>query len=181
MSLNLLSQFATGYRYDDGGVQQVSDLFAPAFFTVAYGFEYHPNPTFHVRLSPFAPRLTVVGRVEWFVPALGATPCGVNPGHSTRWEILAAYVLTELDRNLSANLNLKARYVLLANYDTLDPKRIDHRLYLTLTAKVARFVNVSLNGTALYDYDQDSGTQHSQGLTLGVAYNFQNFIDPPRK
>lgn len=181
LSLNLLSQFAPGYRYDDSGVQQVSDLFAPAFLTAAYGFEYHPNPTFHVRLSPFAPRLTVVGRVERFVPALGATPYGVNPGHSTRWEILAAQVLAELDRNLGANINLKVRYVLFANYQTLDPKRIDHRLDLTLTAKVSRFVNVSLNGTALYDYDQDRAIQYSQGLTLGVAYAFQNFVDPPKK
>ena len=181
LSLNLLSQFGPGYRYDDSGVQQVSDLFAPAFLTAAYGFEYHPNPTFHVRLSPFAPRLTVVGRVERFVPALGATPYGVEPGHSTRWEVLAAQVLAELDRNLSANLNLKARYLLFANYKTFDLNRIDHRLDLTLTAKVSRFVNVSLNGTVLYDYDQDKAIQYSQGLTLGVAYAFQNFVDPPKK
>lgn len=185
-SLNLLSQFAPGYRYDADArgnplPRQVSGLFAPAYFTAAYGFEYHPNAAFSVRLSPFAPRLTVVSRVERFVGAIGDAPYGVNPGHSTHWELLAAQVLANYDKNLSANLNLKARYLLFANYQTLAFDRIDQRLDLTLTAKVARFVNVSLNGTALYYYNQDSAIQYSQGLTLGVAYAFQNFADPPKK
>ena len=186
LSLNLLSQFAPGYRYDTGPTgnplaRQVSDFFAPAYITAAYGFEYHPNPAFHVRLAPFAPRLTVVNRVERFVEAIGPAPFGVNPGHSTRWELLAAQILAELDQNLGANVNLKARYLLFANYETLEFRRLNHRLDLTLTAKVNRFVNVSLTGTALYNYDQDSALQYSQGLTLGVAYAFQNFADPLKK
>ena len=186
VSLNLLSQFAPGYRYDADAngnplPREVSGLFAPAYLTAAYGFEYHPNAAFSVRLSPFAPRLTVVSRVERFVGALGDAPYGVRPGHSTHWELLAAQVLASYDKNLSANLNLKARYLLFADYRTLAFDRLDQRLDLTLTAKVARFVNVSLNGTALYYYNQDSAIQYSQGLTLGVAYAFQNFPDPPKK
>lgn len=185
-SLNLLSQFAPGYRYDADASgnplpRQVSGLFAPAYLTAAYGFEYHPNAALSVRLAPFAPRLTVVSRVERFVGPLGGAPYGVNPGHSTRWELLAAQVLAGYDKNLSATLNLKARYLLFANYQTLAFDRLDQRLDLTLTAKVARFVNVSLNGTGLYYYNQDSAIQYSQGLTLGVAYAFQNFADPPKK
>ncbi|MDB5269152.1 MAG: hypothetical protein JWP58_2192, partial [Hymenobacter sp.] len=55
LSLNLLTQFAPGYKYDtDAGqdrARQVSDFFAPAFITAAYGFEYHPVPYFHLRLA----------------------------------------------------------------------------------------------------------------------------------
>jgi hypothetical protein len=182
LSLNLLSQFAPGYQYDTDAngfdrARLVSDFFAPAFVTAAYGFEYHPASWFHLRLAPFAPRLTVVRRANRFVEALGDTPYGVNPGHSTRFEVLAAQVLAELDKPLSPTVSVKARYLLFANYRNLTPREIDHRLDLGLTAKVGRYVNVALNGIALYDYDQDQEVQFSQGLTLGVAYAFQNFVD----
>jgi len=182
LSLNLLTQFAPGYKYDQdaaGGdrARLVSDVFAPGFITAAYGFEYHPAPYFHLRLAPFAPRLTVVNRADRFVAALGDRPYGVNPGHSTRFEMLAAQVLAEFDKNISPTVNVKARYVLFANYEHLNLQEIDHRLDLGLTAKVGQYVNVALNGILLYDYDQDSSVQFSQGLTLGVAYTVQNFID----
>lgn len=182
VSLNLLTQFAPGYKYDTDAngldrARLTSDFFAPGFLTAAYGFEYRPAPYFHLRLAPFAPRLTVVNRADRFVAALGDTPYGVNLGHSTRWEILAAQILAEFDKNISPNLNLKARYLLFANYRNLNPQEIDHRLDLGLTAKVGKYVNVSLTGIALYDYDQDHSVQYSQGLTIGVAYAVQNFTD----
>ena len=182
LSLNLLTQFAPGYKYDKDAAGNdrsllTSDTFAPGFITAAYGFEYHPATYFHLRLAPFAPRLTVVNRADRFVAALGETPYGVRPGHSTRFEVLAAQLLAELDKNLSPTVNFKARYVLFANYEHLNLQEIDHRLDLAITAKVGKYVNVALNGIALYDYDQDHSLQYSQGLTIGVAYAFQNYVD----
>ena len=182
VSLNLLTQFAPGYKYDKDTAGQdrarlTSDFFAPGFLTAAYGFEYHPVPYFHLRLAPFAPRLTVVNRAERFVAVLGDTPYGVRPGHSTRFEVLALQVLAEFDKNLSPNVNLKARYVLFANYEHLNLQEIDHRLDVALNAKVGKYINVALNGIALYDYDQDSDVQFSQGLSIGIAYTVQNFAD----
>jgi hypothetical protein len=182
VSLNLLTQFAPGYKYDTDAAgldraRLTSDFFAPGFLTAAYGFEYRPAPYFHLRLAPFAPRLTVVNRADRFVAALGDTPYGVSPGHSTRWEVLAAQILAEFDKNISPNVNLKARYLLFANYRNINPQEIDHRLDVGLTAKVGKYVNVALTGIALYDYDQDHGLQYSQGLTIGVAYAVQNFTD----
>ncbi|WP_324671991.1 DUF3078 domain-containing protein [Hymenobacter sp. GOD-10R] len=182
ISLNLLTQFADGYKYRDDasgnqGAQFISSTFAPAYVTLAYGFEYHPTTYFKVRLSPFAPRLTVVGRNQRFIPALGDNPYGVRPGHSTRWEILAAQILAEYDNDIAKNVNLKARYLLFANYggDNLALRRVDHRLDASLTAKVNRYVNMALTGILLYDYDQDRGLQYSQGLTLGLLYTMQNY------
>ena len=180
LSLNLLTQFAPGYKYAAASPDRaplISDFFAPAFLTAAYGFEYHPAPYFHLRLAPFAPRLTVVNRADRFVAALGDTPYGVRPGHSTRFEVLAAQILADLDQPLSPTVNLKARYLLFANYRDLTPQQIDHRLDFGLTAKVGRYVNVAFTAIALYDADQASAVQYSQGLTLGVAYVVQNFAD----
>jgi hypothetical protein len=42
---------------------------------------------------------------------------------------------------------------------------------------VGKYVNVAVNGIALYDFDQDNAIQYSQGLTIGIAYAFQNYVD----
>jgi hypothetical protein len=167
-SLNLLTQFAPGYQYDDDQARLVSSFLAPAYVTSSYGIEFHPSTRFKLRLSPFSPRLTVVRDLARFQGSPSDVIYGVNPGHSTRWEILAAQALAELDQPLGPNANLKARYVLFGNYETFTPQKIDHRLDLTLTAKVNKYINVSLSGIVIYDYDQDATVQYSQSLAIGI-------------
>lgn len=179
---NFQSQFAKGYSYakDTAGVERatlISDSFAPAFITAALGFEYHPVEYFKVRISPIAPRVTLVRNSARFVTADNPTPYGVTPGKVARFEWLAAQILAEFNKDIVTNVNLKWRYLMFINYETLDMKTIDHRLDVNITAKVNQFVNVSLGGILLYDYDQDPGAQWSQVFSLGVMYTFQNYID----
>lgn len=183
-SLNLLSQFANGYSYNKNAAGAevatlISDFFAPAFITSSWGVEYHPGKFFKARISPFAPRITVVsdnnGRFSSVDPA---SPYGVRVNESIRTEWLAFQLLAEFDKDIAKNVNLKWRYLLFANYETLSAKTIDHRLDLNLAAKVNQFVSVSLGGILLYDIDQDSGLQTSQAFSLGILYSFQNFAPP---
>ncbi|MBX2901041.1 MAG: DUF3078 domain-containing protein [Cyclobacteriaceae bacterium] len=180
-SLTFLSQFAKGYSYakDVNGVEQatlISDIFAPAFVTSAWGFEYKPADFFKLNLAPFSPRVTIVADNNGRFDAVSTVnPYGVMVGENTRFEWLAFQMTADFNKDIAENVNLKWRYILFANYETLSAKTIDHRLDLNLTAKVNRFVNVSLGGILLYDYDQDSGVQLSQAFSLGVLYTFQNF------
>lgn len=182
-SLSFLSQFAKGYSYakDVNGVEQatlISDIFAPAFITSAWGVEYKPVDYFKINFSPFSPRVTIVTDNNGRFDAVSTTsPYGVTVGETTRFEWLAFQMAAEFNKDIAENVNLKWRYVMFANYETLEAKTIDHRLDLNLTAKVNRFVNVSLGGILLYDFDQDSGVQLSQAFSLGVLYTFQNFSD----
>lgn len=180
-SLNFLSQFAPGYRYDKdaNGVEQavmISDFLAPAFVTSAWGLEYKPVDYFSLRLSPFAPRLTIVRDGERFIPGVDPeSPYGVDPPSETRWEWLAFQLQADFNKDIATNLNLKWRYLMYANYETLELKTIDHRLEAMLNAKVNQFITVGLGGILLYDYDQDPGAQISQVFNLGFSYTFQNF------
>ena len=151
---------------------------APAFITFAVGAEYHPVDYFSVRISPFAPRVTIVNDPERFVTTVGPEPYGVVPPDETRYEWLAFQLLAEFDKDIATNLNLKWRYLMFANYETFEMKTIDHRLELMFNAKVNRFITVGLGGILLYDYDQDSGAQVSQVFNLGFAYSFQNYEEP---
>jgi Protein of unknown function (DUF3078) len=183
-SLNFLSQFAEGHKYekDANGVEQsilISDIFAPAFITSSWGIEYHPVDYFNVRISPFSPRVTIVKDPERFIPAVDpVNPYGVTPPDETRFEWLAFQLAADFNKDIAPNLNLKWRYLMFANYETFEMKTIDHRLELMLNAKVNRFITVGLGGILLYDYDQDSGAQFSQVFNLGFAFSYQNYEEP---
>lgn len=176
-SLNFLSQFTEGYRYNDDDTQDlISDIFAPAFITSAWGLQYQPVPYFKVRIAPFAPRVTILsdndGRFDAVDPV---SPYGVLLGETTRFEWLAFQATADFDKDIAKNLNLKWRYMLFANYETLEGKTIDHRLDLMLTAQVNRFISVGLGGILIYDFDQDDEVQLSQNFNFGFRYTFQNY------
>jgi hypothetical protein len=172
-SLNMLSQFAAGYDYSGEVPRLVSSFIAPAYLTNAYGIDFHPNKRFSLRLSPFAPRLTIVRDLERFQTLPTDQVYGVDPGHNTRWEILAAQVLATLDQPLGPNANFKARYLLFTNYGAFRLREINQRLDVTITAKVYGLLSVNFQSTVLYQYDQDAGIQFSQGLGLGLLLTRQ--------
>jgi hypothetical protein len=180
LSANLQSQFAKGYKYgtDATGLTTqtlISNSLSPTFITAAVGFEYHPADYFKLRLSPVAPRITIVNNAQQFVTSDNPKPFGVDPADNIRLEWYAFQMLAEFNKDIAKNINLKWRYVMFANYETLALKTIDHRLDFNITAKVNRYINVNLGSILLYDFDQDSALQVSQALSLGVLYTFQNF------
>lgn len=175
-SVSFTTQFTKGYIYNDDDTKSlISDAFAPAFITSAWGLEYHPVDYFKVRFAPVAPRLTIVKDPERFVATVGPTPYGVEPPDETRFEWFGFQLQAEFNKDIAENLNLKWRYVMFGNFETLEGKKLDHRLDVNMTAKVNKFLNVSLGGILLYDYDQDTSVQLSQLLTIGFAYSFRNF------
>lgn len=178
-SLSFLSQFDKGYLYNDDNDSRglISDMMAPAFITSAWGFEYHPVDYFKLRLAPFAPRLTIVQDPRRFTKTVGPQPYGVDSTETTRFELLAFQALAEFNKEVMKNVNLKARYLMFANYETFEPKTIDHRLDIDIVARVNKFINVGLGGVLLYDYDQDSGAQVSQVFSFGFLYSFQNYVE----
>lgn len=186
-SLSFLSQFDKGYEYDvedpnTGEVRDVliSNFLSPAFITSSWGIEYTPVDYFSVRFGPFSPRATIVtdenvavnGEVDG-VPAR----YGVPVGEKVRYEWLAFQLVAEFNRDIAENLNLRWNYMLFANYQELEFRKVDHRLDVQLTANVNRFINVSLSGMMIYDINQDNDVQYSQGLNLGIIYTFKNFVE----
>lgn len=181
-SLNFLSQFSTGYKYekDVNGVEQEllnSDIFAPAYITASFGFEFHPKDYFKLRISPLSPRATIVQDAIRFVPTLGAKPYGVDPNDNGRFEWYTFQLTADFKKDIAEHINLKWRYLLFANYETFEFDKIDHRLEVKLGAKVNNFIDVNLGIVMLYDYDQHPEIQLNQVFALGLVYSFQNYKD----
>jgi hypothetical protein len=181
VALNVLSQFARGYKYvkDVNGIEQgllVSDSFAPVFITMSIGAEWKPASYFKARFAPMSPRVTLLRNNDGRYAAVDpVAPYGVVVGEADRFEWYAFNMVADLDKDIAKNVNLKVRYVMFANYKTFEINKVDHRVDLSVTAKVGRFFNVNLGGIFIYDFDQDHSPQYSQAISLGVLYTFQNF------
>ena len=177
-SLNFTSQFAPGYVYHtDDSSSIISDFLAPAFVTSSWGLEYHPVDYFKLRISPFSPRFTIVKDGARFAPIVSDKPYGVDTTETVRTEWAAFQITADFSKDIAKNINLKWRYLLFANYETLEFKKIDHRLDLSLTARVNKFITTSFGFIMLYDSDQDDKAQISQLLNIGLLYTFQNYED----
>lgn len=173
-SLRFESQFDLGYSYGltadgrDTITGTISNFMAPARITESLGIQYIPDNTFSLRFGTGTARQTLV-----LDERIDPTRYDIEAGRRFKNDLAFEMVAT-LDRNLSSNLNLKSRYMLFANYEKLnDPS---HNLEATLTASVARFVNVTLSGRLVYDSDyiEEGKTrpeiQYSQGLAVGLVY-----------
>lgn len=168
------SQFDVGYRYGKDKVSgeeiiidTVSAFMAPGYLTESLGIEYKLK-TFSLRLGTGTARQTFL-LDDRIAPKLGEKEVyGVQPGRRFRND-LAFQITANWDKNLSNNLNLKARYNLFADYkDVTDP---DQRLDVTLTAKITKLVSVTANGVMFYDSQQNSKIQFSQALAMGLIYS----------
>lgn len=172
-SLNFESQFEKGYSFSkntDGKEVRtlLSRFMAPGYLTESIGFEYKPVKYFFLRIGTGTARQTFV--LDTSLYRTNPKNFGVEPGKSFRNE-LAFQLVSSIDKDIAKNLNLKSRYVMFANYEKL--QSIDHRIDLTLTARVNKLINVAINGVALYDDDTANRIQASQTMSLGLIYKLQ--------
>jgi hypothetical protein len=171
-SLSFESQFDKGYSYDASNVLPpvlISNFMAPGYLTESVGFEYKPAPYFDLRLGTGTARQTFVLDDE----VRKVQSYGVDTANhkSVRTDI-AFQIVGIFDKDIAKNMHLNARYEMFIPYgQPLSYTR--HRLDAVLAAKVNRLINVSLNGTLLFDKNTGiNDVQGTEGLSLGVLYKF---------
>lgn len=171
-SLTFESQFDDGFKYhkaSDGSdsLTLISSFMAPGYITESVGLEYKRDKTFSLRLGTGTARQTLILDKRLQPTDATGPRFGVQPGRYFQND-LAFQLTANLDKNLTETINLKSRYNLFANYKKIgDPS---HRLDATITTRVTRLINVTLNGIIIYDSDVDSKIQASQTLALGLLY-----------
>ena len=168
-SLQFLSQFDEGFRYEDDSRSKISDFLAPAFITSSWGLEYKPVDYFWLRMGPFSPRITVLNDTTLYqtVPE----NYGVDDGEKIRFEWLAFQMLANYDKEIAENISLSAKYQLFANYQELAFNKIDHRLDMMITAKLYEFLTMNFGSIFIYDFDQVDEIQSSQLLSVGILFH----------
>ena len=173
-SLSFESQFSKGFTYTDANGNEInsglliSDFMSPGYLTESLGFEYKPNKYFDLRLGTGTAKQTFV--LDTDIYHNQPDNYGVKYGH-TFYNQLAFQLVAAFDKDIMKNMHLNARYALFIPY--LQPLAYTtHRLDARLTAKVNRLINVTFNGTFLYDKNTSSMPQATEGLAMGVAYTF---------
>ena len=169
--VNLLSQFIKGYDYANTKKPVISTLFAPAFLSEGIGLEYKASPHLMLSFGGATLRQTFVMNDEVFenTKKAGTTKdgkatfysYGVEQGKKMLFEAgfqgVAAY-----DRNISKNLNLKARWQSFYAYAPIS-KAIDHNVNVIMTAKLNKYINLNIGLIGIFDRDQISKTEVDGG------------------
>ncbi len=173
-SLTFESQFDKGYNYANADGSPaippllISNFMSPGYLTESLGFEYKPTKYFDLRLGTGTAKQTFVADTTIYHNQ--PDNYGVTPGHRFRND-LAFQVVATIDKDIMKNMHLNARYALFIPYQQA-LAYTTHRLDATLTAKVNRLINVTMNGTFLYDKNTSPKPQGTEGIALGVSYTF---------
>jgi hypothetical protein len=171
-SLTFESQFDKGYQYDANNQVPpllISNFMAPGYITESIGFEYKPTTYFDLRLGTGTARQTFV--LDDSVRKVQSYGVDTASGKSVRNDI-AFQIVGIFDKDIAKNMHLNARYEMFIPYgQPISYTR--HRLDAVLSAKVNRLINVSINGTLLFDKNTGiKDLQGTEGLSLGVLYKF---------
>jgi Protein of unknown function (DUF3078)/Protein of unknown function, DUF481 len=180
-SVNFQTQFAQGFDYqvEQGGARRdfrTSDLFAPAFITEAIGLEYKPNKNFSMQFAPISMRQTIVSADNLFVKTgtgylnQNVARYGVLAGKSLRNEVGLLQIVTNFDKDIAENINLKVRHQIFVSYD--DIAAMDNRVDVKVAAKINKYFSATFDAIILYDQDQSFSTQFAQNFGVGFLYNF---------
>lgn len=173
--VNFLTQFANGYKYPNT-TDKISTLFAPAYLTLATGFDYQPSENFSLFFTPVSGKFTFVTDEE--LSAAGAF--GVEPGKKARAE-MGAIVKSEFKTPVVKNVDLATSLTLFSNYFN-NPQNIDVNWDIALNMKINDFLSANLLTNLIYDHDilipiDDEGNtgrrvQLKQLFGVGLSYKF---------
>jgi len=195
--LNFRTQFAPGYNFPDDSTL-ISDLFAPAYLSLALGIDYKPNEWFSVFLSPATGRATFVNSNPLAnIGQFGVTPAVLDsagnvlvPGKHSRYEF-GAYLRARIQKDIAKNIKVISNLQLFNNYsDPIKIQRvnIDVNWETTILIKANKWLTTSLYTNLIYDHDiqipvkrivngaQVVGTgirtQFKETLGIGISVSF---------
>jgi len=158
------TQFTKGYDYTPLGKIAISDFMDPAYFTQSVGLGFSPNNQVKTRLGA-ALKETITDKH----PIPYADDPETAEVEKTKVEFGAESV-TDFSRKLAENILLTSKLELFSDLKSFD--QIDVKWDTILTAKVAKYVDVTFNVKLFYDKDISKKRQLKQMLALGLTYSF---------
>ncbi|MDT0630795.1 DUF3078 domain-containing protein [Rubrivirga litoralis] len=174
LGVSLRTQFADGYDYDPspedypslvvvpGEEVRVSTFAAPLVLGQSVGLAYRPGGGFVAR-SGLALRETAVS-VRELRPVYGN---GLD--QTVRVEV-GVDVEAIFERDVMENVRLRSRLTAFQGFGVVGEALPDVLFENALVLKVNDLINVTLNGSALYDRDVSSDLQLRETVALGLTF-----------
>jgi hypothetical protein len=178
--INFKTQMTPGYNYPDV-TNKISDLFAPAYLTLALGLDFKPDAYFSTFLSPLAGRFTFVTNQE--LSDQGAF--GVSPGQTVRSElggyIRAIYSKNDFKTEFLKNVSFTTKLDLFSNYAD-NPQNIDVNWETLVAMKVNKYLSFNLSTNLIYDdnisvpYDRNKDGNIEAGESIRSLVQFKEIF-----
>jgi hypothetical protein len=187
--MNFKTQMTPGYNYPDDTIK-ISDLFSPAYLTLALGMDYKPNAYFSAFIAPITGKFTFVTDKQ--LSDLGAF--GVKPGHTSRSEfggyLRAIYSRNDFKSEFLKNVSFTTKIDLFSNY-LEKPQNIDVSWETLIAMKVNKYLSFNFTTHLIFDdniavpYDRNndgnietgesvrSKIQFKEIFGVGLSYKFQ--------
>ncbi len=169
--VNFLTQFAHGYKYPNT-TDKISTFFAPAYVTVAAGFDYVPSKKFSLFFTPLAGKFTFVMDDE----LSNAGAFGVSKGENLKSEMGATFK-SEFKTPIVKNVDLTSTLALFSNYFH-NPQNVD----IAINMKINDYLSSNLLTNLVYDDDilipldnegnKGKRVQMKQLFGVGLSYKF---------
>lgn len=176
---DFLTQFTAGYKSaaaEQKGEAPISKFFAPGYLTTALGFDYKPNSSFSMLLSPVAGKLTFV--TDKALSDAGAY--GVKKGKHLLAEVGTSLV-ANYNTNITQNINLISKLTLFSAYNNKFGN-VDVNWDLLVSFKINKYLAANVTTNLVYDDDVktlDEVTKTQRGAKiqlrevfgLGITYS----------
>jgi hypothetical protein len=156
------TSISEGFDYKVIPAVKIADFFDPGYITQSLGFTYHVD-NFNTRMG--------VALQETFTNVFrnySDDPETTNEVESFKLET-GFETVTAVDYQLDENLFLSSKLRLFTRFTDLDIW--DVRFDNAITAKINKFLHVSLTFLAIYEKSQSPKTQLKQALQLGINYS----------
>jgi hypothetical protein len=178
--MNFKTQMTPGYNYPDD-TTKISDLFAPAYLTIALGLDFKPDPYFSAFIAPVTEKFTFV--TDQLLADQGAF--GVKPGQTSRSEfggyIRAIYSRNDFKNEFLKNVSFTTKIDLFSNYAE-NPQNIDVSWETLIAMKVNKYISFNFNTHLIYDdnvqvpYDKNNDGNTEAGESVRSLVQFKEIF-----
>lgn len=182
---NLRSQFANGYHYTKTAsgldtAKLTSKSWMPTFVIVSQGFDIKPVSNLSMFVSPITAKWILVS------DPLIRPIYGVDPSKAVRSEF-GAFLSANFTAKIGKQFTYKSKLDLFSNYKK-NPQNIDVFWTNSLSGKITKYIQFSLNVDMIYDDDTKNvkpgngpAPQWLQLMGIGFAYPFGYAKNKPAK
>jgi hypothetical protein len=169
------TQFDKGYsRYPITPESRYNSKFmSPASGILSLGFDYKPDASFSLVISPISGKYTVV--LDDSLSKVGVY--GVKPNRTAYYELGASMTAT-YNKSILSNVTLRMVMSVFSNL-LVNPENADINMEVNLNFKVTKYISSNLNFYFKYDDDTKNidpekgpALQFKQVLSLALSYNF---------
>ena len=164
VSLQVLTQFTTGYDYSKKPPVPKSGFWDPAFLTQSMGSGVKFTDYLSTRMG-----LALKETFTKLYPRYSDNPKTKNVVEHLKVE-KGINSQTNLKLQFNKNVNMLSKLQLFYNMRRL--KDVDWRFESQISSKLARYFSVNFNLYLMYDRDITTHTQIKQTLSMGFTYNF---------